>query len=732
MEYGGLVQNCGFGSLWECDSASEEDSIEEVLAEGCWVETSGVGSCEAQYIGSSEAEMEVELRKRWWIGPNKVNSSVKDRLVVAVCYLRECTKNSNLMIQVWVPLRRGLVAGPEYLTRNLDDWVAVEMNMNVNMNSARDVSLRFYRSQEYPRLPYYVDLPGSLALPVFERGTNTCLGVIQILTPPCDTINYCPQLLNNNLLCNPFQAFEEVYEAAVNEIVEVMRCVCRAQNVALALSWAPCCIQQGGKCGGYGHSTENHLSTVERACFVGDAQVLGFKEASSQHHLLRGQGIVGTAFTTAKPCFAIDVAAFTRAQYPLAHHANIFGLHAAVAIPLRSLYTDFVVEFFLPKDCRDRENQSHFLSSISLILQQSCRTLHVVMGDEFTLPPLPPPPPPQPQPYVNNKEEIVMSEKSDSQWQAEACGSWIAHMMEAQAQEQKAKGVCVSLEYLEEAKEEFKVTGKCRWESGSSGAYDAVEVQEQHVFGDESQTQTQTQNFGGRRGRKSGEKRRTKAEKTISLPVLRQYFAGSLKDAAKSIGVCPTTLKRICRQHGITRWPSRKIKKVGHSLKKLQLVIDSVQGAEGAIQIGSFYNSFPELSSATSQSKNNNSSNNNSSSLYGHSPPSSSSPSTVPPQQQHLYFSTPNVSQTGLRVKATFGDEKIRFSLQPKWGFRDLEVEIGRRFNVKDLGNLVIKYLDDEGEWVVLACDGDLEECKDLHTTYESRTIRLALFQPSP
>ncbi|KAG5081842.1 hypothetical protein AAZX31_02G292600 [Glycine max] len=690
MEYG------AFGSLSEC----EEDLIEELLEKGCWVETNG--SSEAQY--DIEQELAMPMGKTtWWIGPkgpvSGSSSSVKERLVVAVGYLREYTKNNNaanVLIQIWVPIRRmtGLLAiglGPDESVS-----VAFPFPTNMNMNMKSNVNIRFFRSHEYPRIPYEY---GSLALPVFERGSGTCLGVLQIVMPAArwDTINYLPQLDNNNNN-NAFQGMipggvvkvfdeDEVYEASVNEMMEVVRCVCKTQNVPLALTWAPCVQQLCVDCG-HSRDENNYVSIVDRACFVGDGQpqLLGFQEACSQHHLFRGQGIVGTAFTTAKPCFAMDITAFTKAEYPLSHHANIFDLHSAVAIPLRTSsypHFDFVLEFFLPKHCPDH---NLFLNSLSILLQQACPTFHL---------------------SAPIHDDVFTSLPSESQSQQ---ASWIAHMIDAQSQHKdNGKGVCLSLDFLEEEpKEEFKVTTThCNWDTTATSTYHSHDHVVFSDFGEESQSQSQSQThtFGVKRGRKPGEKRRTKAEKTISLPVLRQYFAGSLKDAAKSIGVCPTTLKRICRQHGITRWPSRKIKKVGHSLKKLQLVIDSVQGAEGAIQIGSFYNSFPELSSRASQS---------------------SSPAAQSP---------PHVPQQPLRVKATFADEKIRFSLQPLWGFTELQLEISRRFNLSDVSNannVVLKYLDDDGEWVVLACDGDLEECKDLHTTSQSRTIRLALFQASP
>lgn len=281
--------------------------------------------------------------------------------------------------------------------------------------------------------------------------------------------------------------------------------------------------------------------------------------------------------------------------------------------------------------------------------------------------------------------------------------------------------------------------------------------------------------------------------------------------------VCSTTLKRICRQHGIKRWPSRKIKKVGHSLQKLQLVIDSVHGASGAFQIDSFYTNFPELASpnlsgggpfSTSKPSDHRKPSNmhpegdifssqatasKSSSSCSQSSSSSQCCSSRAQQQPpmsnvagnedlmvrensgdgmlkrvrseaELHASTLDVkkplqrsrshkllsdhhqkenipslptnnSRGGSqvvgdfqRVKVTYGDEKTRFRMHNNWGVKELVQEIARRFNIEDVDQFDIKYLDDDSEWVLLTCDADLEECIEIcRSSSESNTIKLSL-----
>ena len=47
-------------------------------------------------------------------------------------------------------------------------------------------------------------------------------------------------------------------------------------------------------------------------------------------------------------------------------------------------------------------------------------------------------------------------------------------------------------------------------------------------------------------------------KRSLSRDVLYEHFQYSLTDASKKLGMCQTTLKRICRKHGVARWPSRK------------------------------------------------------------------------------------------------------------------------------------------------------------------------------
>nr|GMD10933.1 protein NLP5-like [Ipomoea batatas] len=750
----------------------------------------------------------------WWVCP-KTAISITDRLVRAVEYINEFSREKDVLIQIWVPVSKGdkcvlTTSGqPFQLNKNCPQLAHYrDISENFQFPAEEDSNessglpgrvfldklpewtpdVQFFKKDEYPRVGHaqQYDVRGSLAVPVFEQSSCNCLGVIEVVLTT-QKIKYLPQLesvckaleavnLRGSILPNArdAKACDLTYQAVLGEIHDVFRSACETHRLPLAQTWVPC-IQQGKE--GCRHSDDNLIhcvSTVDSACYVADPHVRGFHEACSEHHLLKGQGLVGRAFVTNQACFSADVMSSSKAEYPLAHYAKMFGLQASVAIRLKSVSicsAEFVLEFFLPRNCISPEEHKRMLTSLSIIIQNVCQTLRVVTDQELQQ---------ETSGFTFSEEGLKLKRNLPD-------GPYEEEGLPGNSQQTDCHESRGSVSAFENGPSEVVLKKRCP--ELRLQLNECVPGSVLAINGNNRASSA----CNSRGVAKRGDKKRLKTDKTITLQILQQYFAGSLKDAAKSIGVCPTTLKRICRQHGIKRWPSRKIKKVGHSLQKIQHVIDSVQGVSGGLQIESFYSSFPELvspNSASNQFKNLESpeqprqqhegdstspravaaasvtpssscSQSSSSSqccstgrqvfradLAGvkrvksaaelHS--SSNEPKTLPRCQSHASLIQrppsrflPRTKGGGdcrpredvLRVKVSFGEEKIRLRVHNTWGYEDLLNEIARRFGMDDSMGLQLKYLDDDSEWVLLTCDADLQECFDVCRSSQNQTIKL-------
>ncbi|KAF3594764.1 hypothetical protein DY000_02028216 [Brassica cretica] len=638
---------------------------------------------------------------------------LKERVTCAMGHLQEVMGGEKeLLIQPWVPVERGrrrvlsteeqpyslnlfsqsqsqsqslalygdISAGYSFAAEvGSDQLVGLPGGVFLNRMPEWTPDVRFFRSEEYLRIGYAhrYQVRASLALPLFQGPSGTCMGVLEMITTH-PSLEYGSQL---QTIRHALQAFDlRSSETSIvptslkphtddlhREVASILKGICISYGLPLAITW--------------GHQQDSCLSAIVSACYPSDQNSHSFLDACSEHHLLAKEGIAGRAFATKKQYFAKDVAI-------LSHYAKMFDLHAALAIPLLtrcSRNVQFVIEFFFPRDYRLINQRPRIATQLSLRFQSSP---HLMVDDDQLA------------------EEVTASEQ-----------------LVAECMSRKGKGKDVS------------VSWEMREPSFSSSSSSYLESR----------------------------KRKRRDEKDITLDILRQHFAGSLKDAAKNIGVCPTTLKRICRQHGISRWPSRKIKKVGHSLRKLQVVMDSVEGVQGSHHLASFYSSFPQLqsplqldptksvakspppSSSSSSSRSSTCCSSEEKQLGGgfHKPSSqvllTLSSSLMKDEQRPVRAtsslpplpSARKAKDDGMKVNAMFGDAKMRMRLKHHWGIADLRREIAKGFGMDGdalTSNFSLKYMDDDEEWVLLTCDADLEECIQIYkSSLYKETVRISV-----
>ncbi|KAA8545369.1 hypothetical protein F0562_020153 [Nyssa sinensis] len=400
-------------------------------------------------------------------------------------------------------------------------------------------NVHYYSTKQHPWCKHALDYKNLalLALPVFEVSGKFCVGVLELVGPvlhPDDIKAICTALEAVDLKClgRPCNHFDKNtiivnqignkgLQHALNEINQVFEVLCETHQLPLAQTWVLCKDCDAGA------SPRIAFSKIYDACYGTDIDAYSFLDDTVVLPLHEDQGVVGRAYSSShNSSFCTDLTQFSLTEYPMVHYARYHKFFGCFAICLKSSYTgedDYILELFLPPNERIYEHpRPRILYTILATMKQHFHSFKVASGDPVGV--------------ELSVEEINFSvvKKLDPLQICQTATS-LPRPEALQNREDIAQ--------VNSSDQQFMVQD------------DAIENDKNISNAEESDT------AGTNSGRKS-----TKRELEITREDLENNFGRKLEVVAKIYKVSRSTFKRICREHGIPRWPRRKMDKVNDSL----------------------------------------------------------------------------------------------------------------------------------------------------------------------
>ncbi|KAL8156786.1 hypothetical protein AgCh_001769 [Apium graveolens] len=430
----------------------------------------------------------------------------------------------------------------------------------------------------------------------------------------------------------------------------------------------------------------------------------------------KDQGAVGKAFLSHKPCFCSDITQFSITKYPLAHFVRRCGAMACFTICLQSFITgnrDYVLEFFLPHEKINSSHPRTLLKALLATLKEHFQTFVVVsgegLGEEKNVVVVDTSMHKELQPYIvgeyfgdesrvtaivhcngqltvkddpRQDKDVLDEDKDNSSGQSyvktgikEISRRKIDNAAEIIDLDELGEGLPAELIECNEP-QSFSSQAKRSLPWKQIHQFKKCrEIKKERIELDPSHKQMLEQDTLYQKGAGTEKDERSIHGRHISFGSLSEHLGRPLADAAKSFNVSRSTFKRMCRENGITRWKSNK-----RQVERTPLT-----------------------------SKNN----------YR---------CRLPPMEDTAITGAAQ-NMTEVSVKAVYRGVMLRFELPLSSGMRELEGNLIERLHL-EREKLSIKYQDDEGDWVLIACEKDMQKCLDIAKYLEKTTIRMLVEPP--